>query len=801
MLLAETTAFFLNSKTKKGLLWIFLSVLALSNGYGQLKFKETPNEVVVFTKQSQLVINKKQWHVTLKDNNGTILFEEASAPAFQSNNNWLSVSSVNHIKKLNEHTLQLQLKLENNNNAIAKVEVVNNNVFKIIIEPTGVKATAIRLINKLKPKEEVYGLGEMWNGSVAQRGNAVELWDKNGTPDECAYIPYYVTTSNYAYFLDYGGRVNVDLGKTEGDRLTMKAPASTISILLTSGNSIAQTVSNYLKVTGLPIIPPRWSFKPWWWLMSAHDQPRADISTLNAKEVLIAARKFKEMDMPAGVTWLEPPWQTARTSLEPSDKFASDFKGFIDELHSMDLKVLCWTIPYTLPNSSNWNAVVKNNYLVKKPNGELPEVTITPSGEMLAGGYHYIDFTNPAARKFWQGQIEKVLKFGVDGFKLDAGQDLPEDAILYGGKLGKDLHNSFANYYNSTFFEILNQKLKGDFLAIPRSAWTGANKYHSFKWPGDLSTTFNSNGLPSSVYSSISAGFSGFSNLSTDIGGFSPRPSPENVWVRWAQFGAMLPGMQTVSMPWWYSKKASDYYRYLSWLHTDLVPFWMSLAHHAHTTGIPIVRHLVWTFQNDDKVRRVDDEYTLGESILVAPVMDDKNSRKVYLPKGNWFNFFTDEKVPGQKEINWKGDLYQFPMYVREGAIIPMEVESEVSGFGTAKSKGYVTVAIWPKSSGESSFTLHDREQPVNFSVKQSNGKPLQVEWTTSKKNYILRLNMEDNKIPKKVASASNSLTHFASLSAFNNSTKDGWYYDGAKQKLWIKRNSTGTQNLIEIYK
>jgi alpha-D-xyloside xylohydrolase len=797
----ETTTSFLTYKIRRTLLWLLLSMLTLPEGYGQLRYKEMPDEVVVYTKQSQLIINKKQWHVALKDNKGTILFEEASAPAFQANDKWFPVSSIDNIRKLNEHALQLQLYLENNGSAIAKVEVLNNNAFRINIQPSGVKATAIRLTNKLRPKEEVYGLGEMWNGTVAQRGNAVELWDKNGTPDECAYIPYYVTTSNYAYFLDYGGRVNVDVGKAESDKIILDAPASNISILLTSGDNISQTVSNYLKVTGLPIVPPRWSFKPWWWLMSAYDKPRADISTLNAKEVLIAARKFKELDMPAGVTWLEPPWQTARTSLHPSDKFSSDFKGFVDTLHHMGLKLLCWTIPYTLPNSSNWNAVVKKNYLVKKPNGELPEVTITPSGEMLAGGYHYIDFTNPAARRFWQSEIESVLKYGIDGFKLDAGQDLPEDAILYGGKLGKDLHNSFANYYNSTFFEILNRKLKGDFLTIPRSSWAGANKYHSFKWPGDLSTTFDTNGLPSSVYSSISAGFSGFSNLSTDIGGFSPRPSPENVWVRWAQFGAMLPGMQTPNMPWWYSKKASDYYRYLSWLHTDMTPFWMSLANHAHTTGVPIVRHLVWTFQDDEKAWAVDDEFTLGESILVAPVTDDKNSRKVYLPKGNWFNFFTDEKVSGQQEINWKGDLYQFPIYLREGAIIPLEVENEVSGFGTTKSKGYVTVAIWPQSSGESNFILHDREQPVNFSVKQSAGKPLLVKWSESKKNYILRLNMEDNKIPKRIASASNNLTHFNSLSAFNNSTKDGWYYDEAKQKLWIKRSSTVHQNEIEIYK
>lgn len=776
-----------------GIFWLYTAS-------AQINYRETQHHVIIHSSNSKLVIDKNPWHVSLLNKSGSVVFEEAAAPSFRINNKWTAVSAISNIKKINAYSIGLHVKLGDNKNGTARVEVINNNAFRISLEPAGEKSSAIRLANKLQPNEEVYGLGEMWNGSVAQRGNAVELWDKNGTPDECAYIPYYVTTSNYAFFLDYGGRVNVDAGKTMPGMITLEAPASSISLLITSGNSIAQAVSNYLKVTGMPMMPPRWSFRPWWWLMSAVDQPKADITTLNGNEVLKAARKFKEMDIPASVTWLEPPWQTARTSLVPSDKFIPDFKKFVDELHKLDLKVLAWTIPYTLPNSSNWDDVVKNKYLVKKPSGELPEVQITPSGEMIAGGYHYIDFTNPAARKYWQGQIKNLLAYGIDGFKLDAGQDLPEDAILYAG-LGKDLHNSYARDYNKTFFEVLNSSLKGDFLTIPRASWSGANKYHSFKWPGDLSTSFKSNGLPSSVYSSISAGFSGFSSISTDIGGFSPRPSPEDVWVRWAQFGSMLPGMQTVSMPWWYSKKASDYYRYLSWLHTDMVPFWMSLANYAHTTGIPIVRHLVWTFQDDENARRVDDEYTLGESILVAPVMDAGNTRKVYLPDGNWFNFWTDAKTEGGKEISWSGDLYSFPMYVREGAIIPMEIENSVSGFGTKRSVGYVTISIWPKTRGESSFKLHDTEGPVKFTVTHSGNKSLQVKWPYSKKKYILRIHLEDNSKPKRIIAEGASLIPFSSLPAFDNSNKDGWYYDDATKKLWIKRRSAAQQNAINIYK
>ncbi|HUS01144.1 MAG TPA: hypothetical protein VMY77_05425, partial [Chitinophagaceae bacterium] len=170
------------------------------------------------------------------------------------------------------------------------------------------------------------------------------------------------------------------------------------------------------------------------------------------------------------------------------------------------------------------------------------------------------------------------------------------------------------------------------------------------------------------------------------------------------------------------------------------------------------------------------------------------------LPKGNWFNFWTDEKLTGQKEITWNGDLYHFPMYVREGAIIPMEVKNDVSGFGTKRSAGYVTVSIWPKISGQSSFIFHDTEAPVTFTVQQGYDKVLKVNWSSSVKNYIFRLNTEDKRAPKKITSSVNMLIAFSGPHAFNNSSADGWYYDRANQKLWIKTRS-GAQNSIKIYR
>jgi alpha-glucosidase (family GH31 glycosyl hydrolase) len=311
--------------------------------------------------------------------------------------------------------------------------------------------------------------------------------------------------------------------------------------------------------------------------------------------------------------------------------------------------------------------------------------------------------------------------------------------------------------------------------------------------------------LPSSVYSTLSASLSGLPFLSTDIGGFDWLPASEEVWLRWAQFGAMLPGMQTLNMPWWYSEKAQQHYRYLSWLHTDLIPYWQSLGNMAVESGTPICRHLVWNYQNDIETWRIDDEFTVGENILVAPIIEHNFTKKVYLPEGRWYDFWNDSNVyNGKKWIKynkgWPDNTIKFPLYIREGAIIPLDIKNEITGFGWKESANYITIAIWPKQNGESSFTLHDLENPVQFKVSKKD-RNVVIKWGNSKKDYLLRIHTSDNGAPLKVVCGDNEkqLTIFTTLESFLNSKKDGAVYLEKKNKVIIRKNSNENSGLIKI--
>ncbi len=766
------------------------------------------NDKIVFqNKDVTFYLTEQPFKIIVRSFDDKAIFSSSETPSFKIGGKWMAVEKIVSINNPSNDRVEAVLRLTNGASAKLKINQNSPTFFHVEISTDEKNVTAVKGVNTLNPVEEIYGFGETWNGSVAQRGKSIDLWDVGGTPDECAYMPYYVSTKNYAFWLEYGGLVKFDVGKSNTTEIRWESMDSKIVFNLFIGNSVAESIQGFIKNTaGTLAKPPRWAFKPWAWLMHDPDKPGADISTLKGPHLIDMVNRFKEMDIPLGVTWMEPPWQTERTSFIANKKFDSDLKGTIRKLNEMGVKTLAWTVPYTLESSPNWQEAYDKNYLVGIPDKrKTDKIKITHSGETRGRNYNYIDFTNPDAVKWWQSEIEKALDLGFVGFKLDDGQGLQKDAILYGNKRGADLHNSYAYYYNKAFYDLLKKRLGDDFLMIPRAAFTGSGSVTNFKWPGDLSVDFGKNGLPSSVFSTLSASLSGLPFLSTDIGGFDWLPASEEVWLRWAQFGAMLPGMQTLNMPWWYSEKAQQHYRYLSWLHTDLIPYWQSLGNMAVETGTPICRHLVWDYQDDIETWRIDDEFTVGEYLLVAPIIEHNHTRKVYFPEGRWYDFWDDSKIyEGKSWITYnkggKDHLYRFPLYIREGAIIPLAVQNEVSGFGWKESADYITMAIWPKHNGESSFTLHDLENPVEFNVSQKD-KNIVIKWSESKKDYLLRIHTDKNSSPLKVLCGNNEneLQFFKTVEEFIKSKKDGVVYLAKKNKVIIRKNSDKNSGLVKI--
>ena len=787
--------------------FLFCTSHVFVKGFSPLSLVDNPGQIELKNEMATLIIEKEPWKVSMKNVNGQVQFEEYESLQFLIKDKWISIRSFESIEFKKENEVAVNAVLSNARKIRVNVSKVQGFGFSIKVDVSD--ATKVRGMNRLVSVEEVYGFGETWNGELGQRGEYIEIWDHVGTPDECSYMPYYVSTNNYAFFLNYGGRVSFDVGQKHSEKLVYEATTGSYEAFLFTGERMADAIANYLKETGMPAKPPRWAFKPWFWLMGDPAYPGAGIASLRDHHFMEMIDKLDSMNYPVGVTWFEPPWQTARTTFIANPEFTEDIETTIEEIEDAGVKVLGWTVPYTTVGASNFSEAVANDYLVKNPDLTIDtaEAKVSSSGEILGDYYNYIDFYNPRAKEWWKRQVSASLNYGLRGFKLDAGQNLQEDALISGGRLGKDYHNAYALEYNRVFFEALTDTYGDDFLMIPRATWVGSTSYTNFKWPGDLSGTFGNNGLPSSLYSSLSLAMSGFPFVSSDIGGFEKdKRTPEDVWIRWAQFGAFLPGMQTLQMPWWFSKEAQGHFRYLTHLHTDLIPYWQSLAYLASEAGDPILRPLVLDYQNDLNTWSIDDQFMVGPYILVAPIINSEPERDVYLPEGRWIDFWDPEnRMNGKQKIQWSKEkgrdgLWKFPLFIKEGAILPMEISNAISGFGSPDHKDYITIAIWPKENGTSQFVLRDLEDPVEIIVTQKVDSELKIDWTRSKMNYIFRIECNEEPSGVRLVSSGNTVP-LKRLENLGNSKIDGWVFDKSRALLFIRKQSGNAAQSLLITK
>ncbi len=767
--------------------------------------KEEYNSFQFCNNKAKLIISKETGRVQVADNNGDIHYAEYRKPSFLIDGQWITPNNYKLLGTKGEKAV-LSVFSTNNCQINLSVEKASDSGFNLKYYCEEGTISEIKGTVKLNPVEEIFGFGENWNEHLAQRGQKIKIWDKSGTPDECAWMPYFVSTNNYTFSIDYGGEVNFDVGQRKTDELTFDFLSDELSYTILIGDDLASSVQNFVALTGMPSKPPRWSFEPWFWLMTDPDIPEGDVSTLYGEHFIEMVKKLQELNIPVGVTWFEPPWQDARTSFIPNTEFSPDLKGLIKDLDDLGVKSLAWTVPYTNPEASNYAQAAAKGYLAQKPNSDRNQgkVKITKSGELSGTYYNFIDYFNPEACDWWQKQIAQAVDLGLKGFKLDAGQGLPTDAIFYEGRNGKDVHNSYALEYNRVFHEVLSEKLGDDFLMIPRAAWIGSGAQTNFKWPGDLDGNFARNGLASSVFSSLSLSFCGIPFVSTDIGGFSVRPAPEDVLIRWAQFGAFLPGMQTLNMPWWYSDQALEHFRYLAWLHTDLIPYWQSLANLAHEEGTPICKPLVFDYQNDQATWKVEDEFTVGEYILVAPFTDSRPYRQVYLPEGKWFDFWNEKEIfEGKTSFEWgsEEDLrgLEFPVFIKEGAVIPMDIKNDISGFGNEYSSDFITLAIWPEPETENTFVLKDREGKVPIVTNWENNDEIKISWIDSAEDYLLRVHLKDGVTPDKIYSGNQQLQKSAGYESFSQAKTNVCFFDKKSNNLWIKAISKDNMGLIKI--
>jgi alpha-glucosidase len=334
----------------------------------------------------------------------------------------------------------------------------------------------------------------------------------------------------------------------------------------------------------------------------------------------------------------------------------------------------------------------------------------------------FVDYTREDARRWWGDLHRAYLDHGVAGIWNDMNE--PADFVDQTGKNQMDVvsydegensthaknRNVFALLMARATYEGL-ERLRPDRrpYMITRAAYAGIQRY-STMWTGDTNSTWEALGLNIPMFTSL--GLSGQPFVGSDVGGFIGRGNGE-LLTRSYQISFLAPFCRNHKVidgydqePWRFGKFYEDIIRKYLKLRYRLLPFLYTTLEEAHRTGVPLFRPLVLTYQDDTNTFNLDDQFMVGDDLLVAPVLKpDVTRRLVYLPKGVWYDYWTNRKYQGGGVISVEAPLETVPMFVRAGAIIPMGPEMNYVG---EKPFDPITLNIYPDEKGNASTSLYE---------------------------------------------------------------------------------------------
>ncbi|MBR5351908.1 MAG: alpha-xylosidase [Prevotella sp.] len=481
-------------------------------------------------------------------------------------------------------------------------------------------------------------------------------------------IPFYLSSRMYGTFYHTCAYAKLSLAGHSSRSVQYLNDQARIDAFIIGGDSIEEIIRGYRDLTGYPSMPPLWSFGVW----------MSRMTYFSADEVNGICNRLREEHYPCDVIHLDTGWFKTDWLCEwkfNEERFPNP-PAFIKGLKDNGFRVSLWQLPYVAENAEQIDEARENDYI-----GPLTKQQASEGSNFSTLDYAgTIDFTYDKATEWYKGLLKRLLDMGVTCIKTDFGENIHMDAV-YKNMKPELLNNLYALLYQKAAYEI-TKEVTGDGIVWARAAWAGCQRY-PLHWGGDSCSSWD--GLAGSLKGGLHFGLSGFAFWSHDVPGFHTLPNfmngivDDKVYVRWTQFGVFSSHIRyhgtNKREPWHYPNIATIVKKWWD-LRYALIPYILQESIIATQSGHSIIEALIFQYPQDPTVWHIDDEYFFGHDFLVAPVMNSEDRRDVYLPEGNWVQFFTGERLTGNQWIHLDGiPLDQMPVYVREGAQIPMYPE------------------------------------------------------------------------------------------------------------------------------
>jgi alpha-D-xyloside xylohydrolase len=562
--------------------------------------------------------------------------------------------------------------------------------------------------------EQIYGLGERFTAFV-KNGQSVDTYNEDpGTSSEQAYknLPFYISNKGYGVFVNHTGRVSFEIGSETVNRVQFSVAGEEIEYIFIYGPTTKEILEKYTALTGRAKLPPAWSFGLW--------LSTSFVTDYDEKSVSAFIDEMSRRDIPLSVFHFDCFWMREYQWCDFTwdERVFPDPVGMLKRLHDKGLRVSLWINPYIGQASPLFKEGKDHGYLLKRADGSVWQWDLWQAGNAI------VDFTNPAAREWFKSKLKPLLAMGVDCFKTDFGERIPTDVVYHDGSDPEQMHNLYTQLYNQTVYEVLTEHSAADAMVFARSATVGGQKL-PVHWGGDNTSNFES--MAESLRGGLSLGLGGFGFWSHDIGGFEGTPNPA-VFKRWVAFGALsshsrLHGNESVRVPWAVDEEAVEVTRKFIKLKAKLMPYLYATAIEATKRGLPMMRPMFLEFPEDRNTWNLDEQYMLGESILVAPVMNAEGTKEVYLPKGTWTHLLTGEEVEGGGWRTEQHDFDSLPLYVRPNTLLAMGTVDDNFEYDFKK---HLEPRVFALDEGATATTLvynNDSHEPIQLTATNHNGK------------------------------------------------------------------------------
>ncbi|WP_407895234.1 glycoside hydrolase family 31 protein [Lacticaseibacillus sp. N501-2] len=550
---------------------------------------------------------------------------------------------------------------------------------------SAVNTVSSQVIKALSPDEHFYGLGDK-TGFIDKRGYEYDNWN---TDDASPHLEHYTKLYKsvpilyglregrpYGLLFDNAARSHLDLGKENPGYYYYSVAEGPLDYYVIGGPTLASVVQQYTQLTGPTPLPQRWTL--------GYQQSR--FGWQDAAEVSEIAATMRRYHLPCDVLHLDIDYMAGYRVFTWNSTRYPQPAAFVKALHQQGFKLVTIIDPGVKaePGYSVYDDGIGHDYFVKMPAGQVYTNRVWP------GQAVYPDFGAPWVRQWWGDYHARLTAIGVDGIWNDmnepAGFDgpLPDDLVFTDEtkpSTHAKMHNLFGHNMSRATYAGLQQQTGRRPFVITRAAYAGTQRYATV-WAGDNQSLWVH--LQMMVPQLCNLALSGFSFAGTDIGGFGADTTPELLirWIEGAIFSPLLRNHSAMGNrrqePWVFGEPTLSIYRKYLELRYRLIPYLYDLFAAGEQTGAPVMRPLVYAFDQDPAVVEIGDQYMVGDALMVAPVLEKgKTSRLVYLPAGEWIDFWTGEHLAGGQEIRVEVPLDALPLFGRVGTMVPMGPKQE----------------------------------------------------------------------------------------------------------------------------